>query len=333
MASVGTGGGGSSSDEVPTSRAHHQEYNQWENYSSGGGVSEIEEEPSSGEFDENNSNGVTTILWKASERKLKAACTPSAAGKTSCTWRWGGRARKQAWMPWYGRSITQLIHLQPLSFSFMSFQRPMGKLPISQVNGEQRENYLAQERGKTREFLQKFVDMCSASSQKQVKVETILIESDMEAKAIVDLIPILNIRKLVVGTTKSNLRRMRSRRGNASGVADHILQNAPQFCDVKIICEGKEISELPSPSTPLLPLSHPVPLIGFPKTNHLMMPQLVVASNYKNASAGIAQLGERQTEDLKVACSIHAHRILHLLPLLFVFTLLMAIHSHTTNTT
>jgi len=26
--------------------------------------------------------------------------------------------------------------------------------------------------------------------------------------------------------------------------------------------------------------------------------------------AGIAQLGERQTEDLKVACSIHAHRIL-----------------------
>ena len=25
-------------------------------------------------------------------------------------------------------------------------------------------------------------------------------------------------------------------------------------------------------------------------------------------AAGIAQLGERQTEDLKVACSIHAHR-------------------------
>ncbi|CAK7322462.1 unnamed protein product [Dovyalis caffra] len=27
--------------------------------------------------------------------------------------------------------------------------------------------------------------------------------------------------------------------------------------------------------------------------------------------AGIAQLGERQTEDLKVACSIHAHRIMY----------------------
>ncbi|KAK4398816.1 hypothetical protein Sango_1357100 [Sesamum angolense] len=152
-------------------------------------------------------------------------------------------------------TVVFLIHVFPETKYIPS---PLGKLPISQVNGEQRENYLAQERGKTREFLQKFVDMCSASSQKQqVKVETILIESDMEAKAIVDLIPILNIRKLVVGTTKSNLRRMRSRRGNASGVADHILQNAPQFCDVKIICEGKEISELPltldSPSPSLSP--------------------------------------------------------------------------------
>lgn len=41
---------------------------------------------------------------------------------------------------------------------------------------------------------------------KQVKVDTILIESDTVASAIRDLIPILNIRKLVVGTTKSSVR-------------------------------------------------------------------------------------------------------------------------------
>lgn len=41
---------------------------------------------------------------------------------------------------------------------------------------------------------------------KQVKFDTILIESDMVAKAILELIPVLNIRKLVVGTTKSSLR-------------------------------------------------------------------------------------------------------------------------------
>lgn len=41
---------------------------------------------------------------------------------------------------------------------------------------------------------------------KQVKVDTILIESEMVSKAILDLIPIVNIRKLVLGTTKSSLR-------------------------------------------------------------------------------------------------------------------------------
>ncbi|KAL4290434.1 hypothetical protein GQ457_14G024330 [Hibiscus cannabinus] len=30
------------------------------------------------------------------------------------------------------------------------------------------------------------------------------------------------------------------------------------------------------------------------------------------SSAGIAQLGERQTEDLKVTCSIHVHRMIFL---------------------
>lgn len=41
---------------------------------------------------------------------------------------------------------------------------------------------------------------------KQVMVDTVLIESDLVAKAILDLIPVLHIRKLVVGTTKSSLR-------------------------------------------------------------------------------------------------------------------------------
>jgi hypothetical protein len=39
--------------------------------------------------------------------------------------------------------------------------------------------------------------------------------------------------------------------------------------------------------------------------------------------AGIAQLGERQTEDLKVACSIHAHRILNFLTFSFFPTVLL----------
>jgi len=34
---------------------------------------------------------------------------------------------------------------------------------------------------------------------------------------------------------------MRSRKG--SGIADQILQNAPEGCDVSIVCEGKEVNE------------------------------------------------------------------------------------------
>ncbi|KAL6990607.1 hypothetical protein U1Q18_008724 [Sarracenia purpurea var. burkii] len=125
----------------------------------------------------------------------------------------------------------------------------VGKIPISQVNPEQKEIHMIQETCKRREFLQKFLDVCSAS---KVKVDTILIESDMEAKALLDLIPILHIRKLVLGTNKSSLRRkLRSVRG--SGIADQVLQGAPEFCEVKVICEGKEVlvdstmSELWSP--------------------------------------------------------------------------------------
>lgn len=65
------------------------------------------------------------------------------------------------------------------------------------------ENYVTQERGKEMKLLQKFVDACHDS---KVKKEIILVEGDNIAEAILGLIPILNIRKLVVGTTKSSLR-------------------------------------------------------------------------------------------------------------------------------
>lgn len=45
-------------------------------------------------------------------------------------------------------------------------------------------------------------------------------------------------------------RRLKSRKGN--GIADQVLQSAPVSCEVKIICEGKEVidlmSESPTPS-------------------------------------------------------------------------------------
>jgi len=95
-----------------------------------------------------------------------------------------------------------------------------------------------------------------------------LIESDLIAKAIIDLIPILQIRKLVIGANKSQIRystiflkqliypkriddlvfvtfwldrKLRSRKG--SGIVDQIVQNAPESCNVSIVCDGKEVNE------------------------------------------------------------------------------------------
>lgn len=126
-----------------------------------------------------------------------------------------------------------LVHIFPEIHFIPS---PLGRLPKSQVSAQQVENYMAQERDKRRELLQKLINMCSAS---KVKVDTILVESDTVGKAMMDLITVVNMRKLILGTSKSNLRKLRSKRGN--GIADQVIQNAPEFCDVKIICDGKEV--------------------------------------------------------------------------------------------
>ncbi|XP_022926786.1 U-box domain-containing protein 35-like isoform X3 [Cucurbita moschata] len=133
--------------------------------------------------------------------------------------------------------------------SFLSFNlcvvsvMTVGKIPVNQVSKQQVAIHVAQEESKRKDFLQNFIDSCSLA---KVKADTVLIESDMVARAILDVIPILNIRKLVLGANKS--RKLRSRGG--SGIANEILQKAPEFCEVKVVCERKETSQLgglPSP--------------------------------------------------------------------------------------
>lgn len=101
----------------------------------------------------------------------------------------------------------------------------VGKIPINQVSKQQVAIHVAQEESKRKDFLQNFIDSCSAAKvptkkwlifnlmsviyclshllMEQVKADTVLIESDMVARAILDVIPILNIRKLVLGVNKS----------------------------------------------------------------------------------------------------------------------------------
>ncbi|KAL0737351.1 hypothetical protein Bca4012_013561 [Brassica carinata] len=136
-----------------------------------------------------------------------------------------------------------LIHVFPETH-FIPY--PLGRLAREQASQEQLEVFMSQEREKRRTLLNKFLQACSAS---KVKVETILVESDSVAKAIQDLITILNIKKLVIGIDKSN-----------SSVAEQIMRSsAAETCEVKVICQGKEIEiEKPvterSPSKPSIQL-------------------------------------------------------------------------------
>lgn len=145
-------------------------------------------------------------------------------------------------------SLVYLIHIFP-ELKFIPSPLGGGRVPKSQVSPELAETYLAQDRSKTRELLRKYMDKCNAHL---VQVETILIESDSVANAIVELISVLDISKLVVGISKSNLRKLRGGKGSGI-VADEILQSATVRCEVKIICQGKDVSELgdEDPSSPL----------------------------------------------------------------------------------
>ncbi|KAJ0790139.1 hypothetical protein HanPI659440_Chr05g0211561 [Helianthus annuus] len=72
----------------------------------------------------------------------------------------------------------------------------------------------------------------------QIVVETMLLESNTTTKAILDLIPVVNITNLVIGTKRTpSLRRLR----NGPGKGEFIKKNAPAFCEVSIVCNGKQV--------------------------------------------------------------------------------------------
>lgn len=193
-------------------------------------------------IDDGNNNAsdvIYVVTWRGNEELLTASMD-------ALVWTLGTDLHQS--------TIVYLVHVFP---ELRFIPTPLGRLPISQANPEQKESYVIQERSKRSEYLQKFLSLCSSS---KVQVETVLIESDMEAKAILDLIPILNIRKLVLGATKSSLRKLKSssnkKGGGGGGTLEQIVHNSPQFCEVKVICEGKQVSlqdqltsEPPSPSS------------------------------------------------------------------------------------
>ncbi|XP_071703265.1 U-box domain-containing protein 33-like isoform X2 [Rutidosis leptorrhynchoides] len=125
-----------------------------------------------------------------------------------------------------------LVHVFP---PVTHIPTPVGKLSRSQLSKEQVQIYINEENNKRRSLLQKYIRLCADA---KITVETMLIESNTPTKAILDLIHVVNITKLVIGTKRTpSLRRLR--KGLSKG--EFVKKNAPDFCDVSIVYNRKQV--------------------------------------------------------------------------------------------
>ncbi|KAL4566619.1 hypothetical protein LXL04_030739 [Taraxacum kok-saghyz] len=126
-----------------------------------------------------------------------------------------------------------LVHVFP---PVTHIQTPVGKLSRSQLSKDQVQIYINEENNKRRNLLQKYIRLCTDA---KIVVETMLLESNTTTKAILDLIQVVNITSLVIGTKRSpSLRRLRK----GPGKGEFIKKNAPSFCEVSIVCNGKQVT-------------------------------------------------------------------------------------------
>lgn len=123
-----------------------------------------------------------------------------------------------------------LIHVFP---PLSSVPTPVGRLWVSQLGPEQVRVYANEEHNKRRNMLHKYIRQCVDA---KVEVDTILIESSETTKAILDLIPVLNMTSLIMGTKNSSSSR-RLMRGVGKGAL--VQRNAPTYCKVTLVNLGK----------------------------------------------------------------------------------------------
>uniref|UniRef100_A0A7N0VEF6 Uncharacterized protein n=2 Tax=Kalanchoe fedtschenkoi TaxID=63787 RepID=A0A7N0VEF6_KALFE len=123
-----------------------------------------------------------------------------------------------------------LVHVYP---PITHIPTPVGMLLRSQLPQDQARFYSQQENNKKRTLLQKYIRLCQEA---KVTADTMLIESNSTAKAILDLIPVLNITRLVMGTKLSLPSRWLKR---ITGKGEYVRKNAPEYCQVTVVFGGK----------------------------------------------------------------------------------------------
>ncbi|XP_052174582.1 U-box domain-containing protein 52-like [Diospyros lotus] len=143
-----------------------------------------------------------------------------------------------------------LVHVFP---PITSIPTPVGRLSRSQLSQEQVQFYIREENNRRRNLLQKYICLCNDA---KVTVDTMLVESNSTAKAILELIPVLNITNLVMGTKRPPSSR-RLMKGKGIGKGEFVQKNAPEFCEVTIVCDGKKLVEKLENGEQLVPSASP----------------------------------------------------------------------------
>ncbi|KAL0538284.1 hypothetical protein IC582_027296 [Cucumis melo] len=113
----------------------------------------------------------------------------------------------------------------------------VGRLARSQLTREQLRVYINEENNRRRNLLEKYIRLCTDA---KVKVDTLLLESNTTTKAILRLIPVLNITNLVMGTKTPLSTRLLGKRMRTGEI---VKKKAPEFCEVTIVYEGKKVDE------------------------------------------------------------------------------------------
>ncbi|CAN4085983.1 unnamed protein product [Withania somnifera] len=128
-----------------------------------------------------------------------------------------------------------LVHVFP---PITYIPSPVGKLSSSQLSREQVQAYISEESNRRKNLLEKYIRLCNDA---KVPVDTVLVESKSPAKALLDLITVVNVTSLVIGTKRS-ISTIRLLKGH--GVGEYIQKNAPAFCQVNVVGEeGKKINK------------------------------------------------------------------------------------------
>ncbi|KAH0666770.1 hypothetical protein KY285_027976 [Solanum tuberosum] len=124
-----------------------------------------------------------------------------------------------------------LVHIFP---TIKYIPTPVGNLSRSQLSKEQVQVYINEENNRRKSLLQIYIRLCNDA---KVPVDTMLVESNSPAKALLDLIPIVNITSLVIGTRPSRSTRLVKK---GQDIGEYVQKNAPEFCEVKVVSQVQQ---------------------------------------------------------------------------------------------